>query len=486
MAVPHPPLTPSLSVGGCAEAEPMAEPWGQLVPLVPRTVRAQGSVFDISPIVLTCSPFVIGRNPSSDYAVQNPAMSQSHCRLERRKVDGDEAVVICDTSRNGIWVRGRRLGRDNAEQILDGDQIALIQAPSSVASEDALRLFQSLQMQYQFQDLRDSSAARPHRQISALYVLGETIGRGAHAEVVRAKHRLTGKEVAVKVIQRRKLMTAAGVPTPTRVHAREAQRQAREIAILRSIRHPYLVHVLDTFTDDRDVALVLELARGGDMFEYLKEYGLLTESRARQVMLQLCSAVKYLHSMHIAHRDIKLENVLLAERGSLHSIRITDFGMSRVFATFGEEGEQVQPMHTVCGTPLYLAPEIARASQQGYNELVDIWSLGVLLWLLVVGSHPFARGVDPATGKSTRFADYTRKVDWSVEPLPSMPQITKVLQRMLSLEPEDRPSAAELAFYPWLVEDAELSTSAGGAAVRLASAVAGSGDFEPAAKRQRT
>uniref|UniRef100_A0AAY4BEE5 non-specific serine/threonine protein kinase n=1 Tax=Denticeps clupeoides TaxID=299321 RepID=A0AAY4BEE5_9TELE len=199
------------------------------------------------------------------------------------------------------------------------------------------------------------------------YRLLKTIGKGNFAKVKLARHILTGREVAIKIIDKTQL-------NPT-IHLNLFQFQVHLMNFLLSFHTVKLFEVIET---EKTLYLVMEYASGGEVFDYLVAHGRMKEKEARAKFRQIVSAVQYCHQKHIVHRDLKAENLLL---DADMNIKIADFGFSNEF-TLGNK------LDTFCGSPPYAAPELFQGKKYDGPE-VDVWSLGVILYTLVSGSLPF-------------------------------------------------------------------------------------------------
>ena len=167
-----------------------------------------------------------------------------------------------------------------------------------------------------------------------------------------------------------------------------------EARILKNLSHPNIIKFHDIFENDRELCLVMELVEGGELFDYLVEHGPFNEPDARCIMQQLLEALQYLHSRNIVHRDLKPENILLDRSCSTAAgpsgsqapptVKIADFGLAKLV------GEK-KVTSTFCGTPQYFAPEVleSRESHRGYDSACDLWSVGVIMYILLCGSPPF-------------------------------------------------------------------------------------------------
>ncbi|XP_044764173.1 serine/threonine-protein kinase MARK2-like isoform X2 [Coccinella septempunctata] len=198
------------------------------------------------------------------------------------------------------------------------------------------------------------------------YKLLKTIGKGNFAKVKLAKHVPTGKEVAIKIIDK------------TQLNPGSLLKLFREVRIMKMLDHPNIVKLFQVIETEKTLYLVMEYASGGEVFDYLVLHGRMKEKEARAKFRQIVSAVQYCHQKRIIHRDLKAENLLL---DSEMNIKIADFGFSNEF-TPGNK------LDTFCGSPPYAAPELFQGKKYDGPE-VDVWSLGVILYTLVSGSLPF-------------------------------------------------------------------------------------------------
>uniref|UniRef100_A0AAQ4QUA4 MAP/microtubule affinity-regulating kinase 3 n=1 Tax=Gasterosteus aculeatus aculeatus TaxID=481459 RepID=A0AAQ4QUA4_GASAC len=198
------------------------------------------------------------------------------------------------------------------------------------------------------------------------YRLLKTIGKGNFAKVKLARHILTGREVAIKIIDK------------TQLNPTSLQKLFREVRIMKTLNHPNIVQLFEVIETEKTLYLIMEYASGGEVFDYLVAHGRMKEKEARAKFRQIVSAVHYCHLKNIVHRDLKAENLLLDADAN---IKIADFGFSNEFT----EGSKLD---TFCGSPPYAAPELFQGKKYDGPE-VDIWSLGVILYTLVSGSLPF-------------------------------------------------------------------------------------------------
>ncbi|CAL9216640.1 unnamed protein product [Arabidopsis halleri] len=201
------------------------------------------------------------------------------------------------------------------------------------------------------------------------YELGKLLGHGTFAKVYLAQNIKSGDKVAIKVIDKEKIMKSGLV-----AHIK------REISILRRVRHPYIVHLFEVMATKTKIYFVMEYVRGGELFNTVAK-GRLPEETARRYFQQLISSVSFCHGRGVYHRDLKPENLLLDDKGNL---KVSDFGLSAVAEQLRQDGL----CHTFCGTPAYIAPEVL--TRKGYDAAkADVWSCGVILFVLMAGHIPF-------------------------------------------------------------------------------------------------
>ncbi|TKY65699.1 CBL-interacting serine/threonine-protein kinase 11 [Spatholobus suberectus] len=202
------------------------------------------------------------------------------------------------------------------------------------------------------------------------YELRRLLGVGAFAKVYHATRVDTRQSVAVKAVSKHKVLNGGF-----------AANVEREISIMRRLRHPNIIDLFEVLATKTKIYFVMEFAAGGELFHEVAGKGRLSEDAARHYFRQLISAVKHCHDRGVFHRDLKLDNLLIDENGNL---KVSDFGLSAVTGQIRPDGL----LHTVCGTPTHVAPEIL--ARRGYDGAkVDLWSCGVVLFALTAGYLPF-------------------------------------------------------------------------------------------------
>jgi calcium-dependent protein kinase len=255
------------------------------------------------------------------------------------------------------------------------------------------------------------------------------LGHGTFGKVLRGKHRLTGAVHAIKAV--------------TKTSKTPIDQFRQEIAVMKGLDHPSIIKLYETFEDDRYFFLAMELCEGGDLYEALKvTKGGFAEPDARIVLQQILKGVNYLHEREICHRDLKPENFLLQTRGSISTtpLKIIDFGFARRF-TPGD------PMTTRVGTPYYVAPEVLL---QEYNQTCDVWSCGVILYVLLCGYPPFRGPTQQRVIAKVRQA----KLEFDPEDwLHIASSARSLVRKMIFANPSKRFSAAEALNHAWLAPD---------------------------------
>ncbi|KAK9283702.1 hypothetical protein L1049_011952 [Liquidambar formosana] len=247
------------------------------------------------------------------------------------------------------------------------------------------------------------------------YDIGRLLGQGNFAKVYFARNLKTGQSVAIKVIDKEKVLKV-GLIDQTK----------REISVMKLVKHPNVIQLYEVMASKTKIYFVMEYAKGGELFNKVAK-GRLKEDTARKYFQQLISAVDFCHSRGVYHRDLKPENLLLDENGSL---KVSDFGLSALAESKRQDGL----LHTTCGTPAYVAPEII--SRKGYNGAkADIWSCGVILFVLLGGYLPFHDSNLMEMYRKIAKADYRCPHWFPVEPASTIISKLEDIARHLKLKP---------------------------------------------------
>ncbi|GAP89511.2 putative CAMK CAMKL AMPK protein kinase [Rosellinia necatrix] len=263
------------------------------------------------------------------------------------------------------------------------------------------------------------------QRIGAYNVI-KTLGEGSFGKVKLAVHRSTGQQVALKIIARKKLISRDMVG-----------RVEREIEYLQLLRHPHIIKLYSVIKTPNEIIMVLEYA-GGELFDYIVSHGKLEELQARRFFQQMICAVEYCHRHKVVHRDLKPENLLLDDQ---LNVKIADFGLSNIMT----DGNFLK---TSCGSPNYAAPEVISGKLYAGPE-VDVWSCGVILYVLLVGRLPFDDDHIPSL-----FAKIQRGVFTIPNWIKSEAQ--DLIRKMLQTNPVQRATIEDIRQDPWFLKDLPL------------------------------
>ncbi|KAJ3351668.1 Serine/threonine-protein kinase par-1 [Allomyces javanicus] len=254
------------------------------------------------------------------------------------------------------------------------------------------------------------------------YAFVKTLGEGNFAKVKLAKHKMTGQEVAIKIIDK------------TQLDEKKLNKLYREVRIMKTLHHPHIVRLYEVIETKSTVFLVMEYSSGGELYDYLVVHGRMKEKEARAKFRQILSAVSYCHKKRVIHRDLKAENLLLDTN---LDIKIADFGFSNQFDPEGK-------LDTFCGSPPYAAPELFQGRRYVGPE-VDVWSLGVILYVLTTGCLPF-------DGKNLQeMRESVCRGKYRI-PFYLSDSCEKLLRKFLVRDPTKRASLDIIADDPWLNE----------------------------------
>uniref|UniRef100_A0A8C9QS82 Serine/threonine-protein kinase DCLK2 n=1 Tax=Scleropages formosus TaxID=113540 RepID=A0A8C9QS82_SCLFO len=265
--------------------------------------------------------------------------------------------------------------------------------------------------------------------IAERYKVGRTIGDGNFAVVRECVERSTGREYALKIINKGKCRG-------------KEQMIQNEVSILRRVKHPNIVLLIEEMDTYSELYLVMELVKGGDLFDAITSTNKYTERDASGMLYNLASAIKYLHSLNIVHCDIKPENLLVYEhQDGSKSLKLGDFGLATVV-----DG----PLYTVCGTPTYVAPEII--AETGYGLKVDIWAAGVITYILLCGFPPFRGTSDDQEALFDQIL--MGQLDFPSPYWDSVSDSAKeLITCMLQVEVDQRYTAPQVLDHPWVNDD---------------------------------
>ncbi|KAL1808687.1 calcium-dependent protein kinase 34 [Daucus carota subsp. sativus] len=273
---------------------------------------------------------------------------------------------------------------------------------------------------------------RPMEDVRSTYTIGKELGRGQFGVTHLCTHKQTGEQFACKTIAKRKL-----------VNKEDIEDVRREVQIMHHLTgQPNIVELKGAFEDKHSVHLVMELCAGGELFDRIIAKGHYTERAAASLLRTIVQIVHTCHQMGVIHRDLKPENFLLLNKDENSPLKATDFGLS----VFYKQGEQFKD---IVGSAYYIAPEVLK---RNYGPEVDIWSIGVMLYILLCGVPPFW-----AESEHGIFNAILRgHVDFSCDPWPAIsPQAKDLVKKMLTTDPKQRLTAIQVLSHPWIKEDGE-------------------------------
>ncbi|KAI0715375.1 kinase-like protein [Earliella scabrosa] len=318
-------------------------------------------------------PLTIGRSPACSYVVSDAVVSGLHCKLYAVRSSNGGVIISChDHSTNGLILNGHRI-RKTSVLLMDGD---LLEIPSSQKFECIVLHKEPEQKVNIFDPTPPPQASLKTKRIDRYLVTSHCLGSGSFATVHLAMDTSAFRQVACKCIKRKS--------------SDKVDKIRKEVDILLNINHPNINTVRAATHDDNFLYIFLELCTGGDLFSYIVSHpeSRLCQAEAKYIMYQLLKGLKYLHDRLISHRDLKPENILLYAPGPYPRIQIADFGLARP--------KSYQETFNVCGTVSYLPPEGILALDHKHLSYVgmpsDCWSSGVIMYIMLVGSHPFDYG----------------------------------------------------------------------------------------------
>lgn len=401
----------------------LASAWGRLYPL--------GCSFVATDLLK--DEYTFGRGEECDVAFSNidgkknqcfQAYSKVHFKIVRQSTSTGIHVFLEDTSSNGTFINGEKVGKGNRQVLANNDEIAV-----------ALKKNKA----FMFMDLSEDFNKDLPAGIKEKYTLTKTLGRGACGEVKLAFKKGTCEKFAVKIISKKKFTTGGN-------HAVNLSKQVMsEVRILKALKHPCIIGIEDVIDTPEILYIVLELIEGGELFDKVVSINQYDEATAKLLFYQMVSACKYLHDQGITHRDLKPENILLSTDDKETLIKITDFGLSK----FVDAGSL---MKTFCGTPTYLAPEILKTAGAGaYTKAIDAWSLGVILYICLAGYPPFSdERTDMDLPKQIMGGHYSFPQQyWE-----GVSEDAKdLIKKMMTVDVKKRVTMADALNHPWFKDD---------------------------------
>jgi len=335
-------------------------------------------------------------------------VSMDTCMTQPGMSDSSEEAVMSDEFEKAVFHNHEELPR-----LLGSNPLGRLQRKEVKESTVSREMF--------IIDRNKSEAS-----IQELYSMSrEQIGEGAFGSVSLARNKTTGSYRAVKTMEKARL--------------KSAENFKKEIQIMKLMDHPGIVKLYETFEDQTKVYLVMEVCRGGELFDKVLEVNSFTEHQAATLMQQAMRAVRHMHELRICHRDLKPENFLFHSKGPIetNTLKIIDFGLS---ARFTEN----EFLNTKVGTPYYVAPEVLSGR---YNQAVDLWSCGIIMYILLCGYPPFCgKNEKEVLAKVKKGALHFKHEDWKGVSIGAQHLIIK----LLNMDPKERCSAEQALNDDWI------------------------------------
>ncbi|XP_077447077.1 death-associated protein kinase 2 isoform X1 [Stigmatopora argus] len=267
--------------------------------------------------------------------------------------------------------------------------------------------------------------------VEDFYEIGEILGSGHFGEVRRVRELATGTDWAGKFVKLRKNQCS--------MLGLERSRVEQEVEVIQALQHPNIVALKDVFESRSEVVLILEIVSGGELFDFIAEKEALLEDEAIRFMKQILEGLGFMHAKNIGHFDLKPENIMLSDKGSAHpTIKLIDFGLAHRFVP-GEE------YRSTSGTPQYIAPEVINGETLG--TAADMWSIGVITYILLSGMSPFQGEKDEDTLRNVLAVDY--QLDAQCFSTTSC-TAKDFIQKLLVKNGSDRLTAEECLLHPWI------------------------------------
>lgn len=268
------------------------------------------------------------------------------------------------------------------------------------------------------------------------------LGSGMTGTVFQLKSKKTGDPFAAKTLRKKYVRPA------------DVRAMIAEIKLLSQMDHPNIVKLVEVYQDDLSLTMIMEVCSGGELFDNLAERGDYSQRDAAHLFKQMVSAVSYCHRMGIAHRDLKLENFVFSDRTKDKVLKLIDFGLSRKYGAAG-----VKRMKSMVGTGYYMAPEVLNSRydhSNKYGEKCDVWSLGVILFMMLTGMPPFDGKDDTEILDNVRKGNLTK-----FDPREfNYPQARDLITNMLNVDPVERLSCEQVLKHPWFTTFADPSVKA--------------------------
>ena len=273
-----------------------------------------------------------------------------------------------------------------------------------------------------------------NKDIKDDYELSKKLGDGAYGNVYLGTHKTTRQTCAIKQIPKSRIRNQARLET--------------EIQVMKNADHPNIVKLYDVYEDTRSIYLIMECCSGGELFNHIISKKRLSEKEAARLFRQALGSIRYLHSNDIVHRDLKPENLLLGDESEEALLKLCDFGLAKMLTN------ETESMMTKAGTPFYIAPEILKG--QGYGKSCDLWSLGVILYILLSGYPPFYAKSEAGILEKVRNGNYNfSRPEWTN----ITDEAKDLISKLLVVDPQERLETEQAIEHPWLASYELLPTT---------------------------
>lgn len=270
------------------------------------------------------------------------------------------------------------------------------------------------------------------RDCEKVYKFGRVLGQGAFALVKLATRREDSTKWAVKILKKDAMVSDS-----------DTESLRNEIDIVTKVSHPNIVNTREVMDTPHYCFVVMECMSGGELFDRVVEKEFYSELEAREAFWQMLEAIRFCHSQNIVHRDLKPENLLYADTSEHAPLKLADFGLAQMI-------KPEELMHHACGTPGYIAPEMLK--DEAYGPKVDMWSLGVILYILICGFPPFYDEDEKKLFKAIKKGEYEFLSPYWDE---ASAEVKDLIEKCLVVDPEKRLGAEEAQSHPWLATDFE-------------------------------
>eukprot|EP00747_Dinoflagellata_sp_TGD_P072720 gnl/TRDRNA2_/TRDRNA2_157603_c0_seq3.p1 gnl/TRDRNA2_/TRDRNA2_157603_c0~~gnl/TRDRNA2_/TRDRNA2_157603_c0_seq3.p1 ORF type:complete len:514 (-),score=82.32 gnl/TRDRNA2_/TRDRNA2_157603_c0_seq3:16-1557(-) len=396
----------------------------------------------------------IGRHPDCDIFVEDKRVSAKHVRVY---CDEAQRYFLEELSANGCWINEHYMKKGDTRALQHGDEISIcVRWGDTTQSPFAAYIFRlachqsgesplvgaAAQVAAQMDTTGNNSKLVSEQWVHDRWDMRNILGSGNFSEVRLGLHVESGDRRAVKVIDKKKFMS---FQTKRESHLSLSS----EADVLTSLSHPGIVKFYEYFESENHLYLIMEYLAGGDLLQCIMEHGCFPEAAARKHFRELCRAVRYLHDKKIVHRDLKPENILLTSRVQEEAhLKIADFGLAR--KNFGSAD-----CRTFCGTPHYFAPEVIYTFRDkdctkqesgqvaGYGTQADMWSLGVILYIMLSGIPPFE---DEGLYEQIIEGKYEFDVrEWTTV----SPEAKQLVKSLMTVNPRDRLTIHQAMAHPW-------------------------------------